>query len=185
MPLKFGTFSQTSGEIPHIYPKHYEIQTTQGGRRRLAIAASESPINLLKSLIIPNDDYFSFLYVLKVPRTEDFKPGRYQAPWMTLNEAQKFLNEFGSFFETDARHDLWMFSDPSQTQIVYDKHEILYYYGDIGAPIPVLSRAGYSEGTFKIPCPHFHFYNSECDAQLEKLMELEWDFHPLLDQDYE
>jgi len=183
MDFKFGTLINGDRNAPFLYPKLYELQTMLDGSQRLAVAASQNPIKLLQSLLNPEDEHFAVLYVLKVDRVDNIKPGRYQSPWISHDQVTRFLDDFKDFFESDARHDIWIMASPTRTQIVYDKHEILYFYGDFQTAKTALADAGFREGQFEIPCPHYHSYNPECDAQLSTLMELDWEYFPLMEQD--
>lgn len=64
--------------------------------------------------------------------------------------------------------------------LVWDRHDLLYAYGDLEAYLACLQKMGFVEGDVVIPSPHEHHYQMEFDAQAaEVLRSFEWTRTPL------
>lgn len=142
-------------------------------------------MDLVRALLAPwpgknGQDYeesYKVLLNLKVPLTDSEKPGRYESPWMDRSEISGFVKKFGEFFALAGSMDVWFYASESQRQVVYDRHDILYYYGHCEWAAKVLKMKGYSEGEFEVPTPHFHNYMRESGELRGELFALEWQFH--------
>lgn len=157
------------------YPKHFEIEPN-----RLVIGLQENALEIITLLKRALPEPFAILYVLNVPRDEEILPGRYQSPWISLSELDDFLRTFRSFIEGDARHEIWIYSEPSKTQIVYDFHNLIYFYSpDLNPAIQILKSIGFSTGKVEIPFPHIHPYHPQFDSTLTDLLAaFDWQFTP-------
>ncbi len=160
-----------------------EVMTGDSGNR-LAITTSDSPIDLMIALVNKWSPPFFVLYVHIVPRT-DHPAGRYQSPPInSSSELSRFLNRFRDLFEADGRHNLWVFASEQNRQIVYDRHEILYIYGDDNHVANCFEKRGFKKNTIEIPVPHAHHYNEKFDATVGDLMNSwDWSYSPLEDSD--
>lgn len=181
---KLGIYAPEGGVTPLYHPKQYKREINVGpGRLKIGIA--EAPISLVRELFNPTDDQFCLLYVLKVSRHDKIAEGRYQSEWMNLPEFWELINRYRDFFEGDGRHDVWFYSAPSQTQIVYDRHEYVFYYGDLDWAEAKLKSLGYVESEAELNFPHCHYYHAKFDVDCASLLQGEWQYWPLfeLDQD--
>jgi hypothetical protein len=106
------------------------------------------------------DEPFTLLYVLHTPRGG--RPGRYQSPELTRQETTEALKRFASYLTSDSRHDLWFHS--SSGLLVWDRHDVVYFYGELAVAEEVLRAAGFSEGSVAIPSPHAHNYHAVFDS---------------------
>lgn len=160
---------------PYHYPKHVEAEPT-----RLVIGLQQNALEIITLLKHSLPEPLALLYVLNVPRDESTPPGRYQSPLITHSQVEQFLTKYQAFLEGDARHELWIYSEPAKTQIVYDFHDIIYYYSpDLNPAIERLKAHGYTSGPVKIPFPHFHPYHQEFDETLAELLDSNpWEFTP-------
>lgn len=115
-----------------------------------------------------------------VPRTAH-AAGRYQSPTIEdFNDFREFLSRFKPFFEGDGRHQVWIAAPDQRQQIVYDRHEILYVYGDLKKTEDILVEAGFERSTIRISAPHTHHYNASFDSALADLMNWwDWKYSPL------
>jgi hypothetical protein len=68
---------------------------------------------------------------------------------------------------------------------VYDKHNVVYAYGNLPAFEEVLSHRGMKKvDEIRFPLPHIHNYNSEFDEEERNLLHYwEWKQYPLRDSD--
>ena len=164
---------------PHLYSNVYVREKTSGPGR-LKIAVSEGGACTMLQLAKVINEPFSVLYVLLVPRGGSDE-GRYQSPWMNRNELSDLFESFGDFFDQDARHHLWLFSDPDRATLVYDQHNVIFAYGPIEDYVRVLDACGYSEAhELPFPVPHTHQYHAEFDDQERRLISLPgWTHSPL------
>lgn len=45
--------------------------------------------------------------------------------------------------------------------MVYDKHNVIYYYGNLEKVIKLLEDKGFKNQEVEFPCPHVHRYNKK------------------------
>jgi hypothetical protein len=124
------------------------------------------------------------LYVLVVPRDGTAESGRYESPdFIGIDEVSMFLGEFSEFLECDGRHHVWI-ACPDHGNLVYDRHNVVYAYGDLTSYATVAESHGMSKKQFAIPVPHWHAYHAEYDAIEHRLLKRwEWIHSPLRPQD--
>lgn len=179
LPIKFGA-GETDPPAPFHYPNIWaRVKTT--GPDRLIMAPSNRHIDLLLALMRGMPEPFLFLYVLVVPRT-GAKEGRYETPErITRGEGEAFLRRFEQFFENDGRHNLWLRSAESSDLIVYDRHNVLYAYGNLSRFEEIALGLNLKKvEEIRYPDPHAHYYNGEFDqAQTDLLNYWEWRHTPL------
>ncbi len=161
-PHKFSHMVGTES-VPYVYPNVWEVeQTTEP--EHLIIASSAEQIELMLELTKLLSESFGVLYVLTVPHGSGSEPGRYQnVQPSTRTEMETLLKRFRRYFESDARHHLWVTSLPSSALLVYDNHNVIYAYGPLDEFKEVLRASDLTEGQVRFPFPHAHNYNSEFD----------------------
>jgi hypothetical protein len=167
-------------EYPNVWSR--EIIT---GSERLVIAPSNDHVSLMIELLGIMDEPFGFLYVLVVPRGQGVAARYQSAEPVARQDALEFLSRFKQFFEGDGRHHIWLKSVSSSDQLVYDKHNVIYAYGQLPAFEDILNRRG-MERVDKVSFlfPHIHNYNPEFDEDERKLLSYwEWKQFPLRDGD--
>ena len=144
---------------------------------RLEITTKDSTLALLSEIVGAWTPPFHILYVHIVPLTEH-PEGRYQSPAIyDLSDMGLFLSRFGRFLETDGRHSFWIASPATGCQAIYDRHEILYVYGDDDRVETALQRRGFESEQPRIPAPHVHHFRHELNADFDELMAY-WDWVP-------
>lgn len=161
------------------YPGAFvEEPTTAPAVRRLKIGAADPLIVfrwLAKELVPPLD----LVYLLHTSRCEQ-PLGRYQSPPLDAPDLADFLNEFGEFLSTDARHDLWLHSRRPDATLVWDRHDLIYAYGPLVRFAEILRELKLSASPVQIPVPHSHHYHEDFDAEELRLLQyLEWTRAPL------
>jgi len=115
------------------------------------------------------------LYVA-VDEFAGYEAARYGSPPVDdFEDLRLFLFQFQEFFEDDARHNLWVCAPRSKQQIIYDRHEILYVYGDDGRFLSMLLERDFSQARPLIPASHCHHYHHEFTSLHTELMEF-WDW---------
>jgi len=179
---KFG--SEENGPAEYVYGDVWAREQTTGPVR-LVIAPARAQIELITHLMQSMPAPYWILYVLLVSRT-DAKPGRYQVPFpLEYAETENLLRRFSDFFETDARHHLWVGAEDNSDLLVYDNHNLIYAYGNISNFEQVLCREGLQQvDGIRFPCPHSHSYHPQFDsAEWEVLRSHEWKYFPLQDSD--
>ena len=124
------------------------------------------------------------LYVLVGSRV-GYKSGRYQSTQpIDYNELKTFLCEFQEFFEQDGRHNLWVISNSGESQLILDRHRIVYAYGDFDRYESILRSAGFTPSTVITPDPHGHNFHREFDTSEKEVMEYwSWERFPLQPED--
>ncbi|HVT72904.1 MAG TPA: hypothetical protein VHD61_07190 [Lacunisphaera sp.] len=154
------------------------------GPDRLKIAVSEEGTQILLQLASLLREPFAALYILLVPRGGSAE-GRYQSPWMSRSELSDLFERFAAFWDQDARHHLWLFSDPDRATLVYDRHNVIFAYGPIEDYVRVLEAGGYTEAQeLPFPAPHTHHYHATLDEQERALVSLPgWSKSPLREGD--
>lgn len=166
----------------HAYSNEFYLEPISGGGDRLIIGASSNHIDLLIELLEPLKEPFGILYVLVVSRV-GHEDGRYQieSP-MSRNELYSFLKQFEGYFEFDGRHAIWIMSLPDTVTLVYEQHNLIYFYGEHEAARNSLKSKGFSKREFRIPSPHSHNYNEEYDRFEDQIFEsFGWIHFPLVE----
>lgn len=146
---------------------------------RLRIDAHGQEIPLMLSLCERCGGSFGVLYVLVIPIVGI--EGRYQIPApIVYDELAVFLTIYRAFLEQDGRHHIWIASIDHGWKCVYDRHNIIYAYGDLDDIERRLRERGFSAGTVEIPMPHEHRYHAEFDDTAEALLShYNWKHFPL------
>lgn len=166
---KLGHLVAGGKNVPYAHP-HVWQKEPAGIRKRIVAAPKGDFIDLVLSLASCFDGPYSVLYILAVPRKS--APGRYQLECtLTLTELRSMLEPFTEYFQGDARHHLWVYSQSSRGMLVYDLHNLIYAYGPLKAYIKVLEEAGMSKGKVELPFPHIHNYFPQFDEDEERLIQ--------------
>ncbi len=178
---KFTSYDKLGHEITHDYGKIYEISANG---KQLKIAASKNQVDLLLKLAVSITPPFYILYVLVVTR-HDNEHGRYQSPLLeTKEELNDFLTEYTEYFETDARHHIWICTIDNSGRFIYDQHNVIFAYGQLDNYITILQSEGFKDQEFSFPAPHAHAYNQSNDKFEESILQhWDWDFSPLAEED--
>lgn len=168
------------------YSNIYETQHTEKFSR-LIIAPDGNHIEIIKRLTEKMPAPFGILYLLLVPRGGESKEGRYQCPNPVSNrEVRLFLDEFKDYFEQDGRHTIWIQCLTSNELVVYDKHNVIYAYGNIESYKTEMKFLKLEKGSIHIPVPHAHHYHPEFDKDEQKIISYwNWKRFPLQESDYE
>lgn len=167
---KFGWLPDGKTQERYEYANTWAKEKTSGPDR-LVIAPRSNHIDLLQKLVACLEEPFLLLYVLLVPRGEG-EAGRYQSRFSyTAFELHAFLSSYEEFFERDARLNLWIRSTSGSGLLVYDRHNLIYAYGDLEQFIAVLTSAGFAESdSIHMPFPHAHNYHKEFDSNAKRLL---------------
>ena len=132
--------------------------------------ACDGHVPLVLELCREIEGPFGILYV-QIISMNGVGEGRYQDPGpVEFGELAEFLNKFRTFIEQDGRHNLWVLSRNGDDQLIVDRHNIIYAYGDLDRYEEYLGAAGFRLGVVGIPSPHAHHYNHEFDPDHEELM---------------
>ena len=185
MRPKFSDITSDDADpVPHLWTSVYE-RTKRKVRDCVVVAVASSGIDLVLKLTEICPETFGILYVLVVPRGA--QSGRYQLKdWLDRASLGSYLEHYRAYFEGDGRHDIWVKPD-DDSLIVYDRHEILYLYGDLDGFCGVLEKLGYRQGEVRVDFPHEHHYNFEFDNEQFSIVDsgdyIHFDLVP--GQDYE
>lgn len=180
---KFGTLIGDNA-IEFQYDNLFEVQKHPNGATQLAIGAKEKQVQLMLDIARTWPGPFGVLYVLVVPHS-DWEPGRYQisAP-CDFTDLEKFAKTFEDYFEGDGRHHVWFADTLTGAQLVYDRHNIVYAYGNLAPIVSFLKDRGLEKGQALIPSPHIHQYNEEFDESESAIMGYwDWLYFPLEEED--
>jgi hypothetical protein len=152
---------------------------------RLAIAPRREQVVLIQDLLSLMCPPFFVLYILAVPRGGS-DTGRYQsASTKSSKDVEEFLVEFKPYLQLDGRHEVWVKSVHSSDQLVYDRHNVVYAYGDLPNFEAHLSNRGLTQvDAIQIPSPHVHYYHSAFDPEEVRILEYwSWIKSPLREGD--
>jgi len=172
---------------PHRYPNTWTREKMPHGER-LVIAPASSHVDVMLDLAAILEAPLGILWVLTVPRAHDPPEehlGRYQSPvTLTFDQTAEFVRGYQAFLEGDGRHHFWIMSAFGEGQVIYDNHNVLYFYGDVDRATRVLSARGLKAGGRpRFPVPHSHSYNREFDADEVRMMNhWEWVRLPIVDE---
>ena len=69
--------------------------------------------------------------------------------------------------------------------LVYDRHNVIYAYGDLTQFSRILTRKGLAQKTaVSLPLPHVHSYRQEYDEDCQQLLRWQdWIYSPLRQSD--
>jgi hypothetical protein len=180
--LKFGRGGEENESFR--YENLYERQS-RNGTSRLLIGPSDNHCQLLLRLTACLPEPLKVLYVLVVSRRDEHSEARYESHELSREQVTRFVQRFEQFFESDARHHIWV-ANPDVGTIVYDRHEVLYAYGPIDAYVAVLQKEGLHSGVVEIPAPHWHAYHAEFDeVEADVMRYWRWEQRPLNEADKE
>lgn len=168
MSFKFGSL-QNGNDAEYKYGNLF-CHEKHPQWSRVTIAPSNKQIPLMLDIANKWSGPFSVLYVLSVSRLGR-KSARYQSPDpIAFDDLELLAYSFQEYFEGDGRHHLWFIDIPTNSQIVYDNHNLIYSYKNDDQVISLLREKGYSEGEPEIPVPHSHRYNVEFDNSEDVVM---------------
>ena len=123
------------------------------------------------------------LYVLHTSRGEG-EVGRYQSPLLQKAEVESFVNRYLNYLSSDSRFDIWLHSPNEKITIVWERHNLIYIYGQSNKYLELLKSNGFCAGNPNMNFPHQHYYRSEFDAQAKAILsEYSWSFSSLKEAD--
>jgi hypothetical protein len=173
-------------------PSEFRFQNVYARETRrdvplLCLGPNGGHVELLKKLLERMPEPMWILYVLVVPRGEG-EAGRYQSANSFLrNDIGGFLDRFRNYFESDARHHIWLKSEQGPALLVLDSHGLIYCYGPVESWANDLDELGWREveaGTILLPNPHQHHYHEIFDDDAKNVLSsMEWIHSPLRDED--
>jgi hypothetical protein len=106
--------SGSAAEDPHIWGDVFVRVPMNDGNERLQIGVSRAQVALIKLLAAELEPLYHMLYVLIV-RREGERAGRYQlTPSLDLEQLSAFFDRYGTVFEQDGRHAIWVQSGSGQ-----------------------------------------------------------------------
>ena len=151
---------------------------------RLVIGARDGEIPLILDLCREMNGPFGVLYVLTLS-LNGHGECRYQNPTpIEFDELHTFSTNFRAFIEQDGRHNFWVMSTSGEGQFIFDKHNMIYAYGDLARYEVHLKSAGFSLGVVGIPSPHAPAYHREFVPTHDELMDYwDWVKFPLKPED--
>jgi hypothetical protein len=179
---KFGWFPDGVNDEPYVHPNSWAKEKTSGPDR-LVIAPRSNQVELILKLASRLAEQLLLLYVLVVPR-EGSTPGRNQSEPISLEKLDSFLRQYLSFFEGDARHNIWIRSSDNG-MLVFDRHNVIYAYGPLDKFTSTLVASGLTEiENIRFPAPHTHHYQAEFDDSERLILEEQsWIRSPLCQGD--
>jgi hypothetical protein len=168
--------------VPHRYSGTFRIETIRE-LTRLVVAPAGNAVSLLCALADRLSSPVLVLWVLHTSRVGS-ELGRYQSPPLPLSAAKQLMETHAEFLENDARSDIWLHSREPESTIVFERHGLIYAYGELQAFRDVLESAGLREGVEAIPSPHAHHYHELYDsAETALASQCEWTITPLHPED--
>jgi hypothetical protein len=171
---KLGISNKNNEEIPFYFLDNYMIEKSSAGIR-LKISAKKNQVDLIYKLSDCLNPPFYVLYILIESRLGN-SLGRYQSPLIeSKNDLKIFLDKYKNYFESDARHHVWLGTINNSGKLIYDLHNLIFAYGPNEKYIQILKQKGFKQKDFKIPNPHDHIFNPEND-KYEDLIINHWDW---------
>lgn len=165
--------------VPYVVPSVFSRAHLKNGSERLEIGVPNGDAQLLERLAAELQPPYYLLYVLHTPRGEG-EAGRYQSPAVEPHQLQAFLARFRVLLASDSRFDLWLHSPADGATLVWDRHDLMYAYGDLEGLAKVLVGMGFVEGSAQPDFDHSHHYRPEMDADASALLNyFDWHHSPL------
>ena len=188
--IKFGHAPEGVDELgdfppdPVIHGDVFRRVTMSDGATRLEIGTSLRQIEILRKLSGVLRGPFRILYTLVAPRERDQLEGRYHSEEIDRVELSTFVNRFGTVFEQDGRHALWIIGQDGY--LIYSPHDIIYGYGPVDAFEAVVRIREFTRREFAIPAPHVHYYYPQNDLLVRDILTyFTWEHYPLEEMDGE
>ncbi len=176
LPYKIGQLVE--GEWIEFRHSNRYFPDSSEGELALKVGASrpfELFMLLAKNLTAP----VSLLVVYHSPRTES-EAARYQFSGLEIGQLQTFLHKYRAAFDRDSRADLWLVSEDGSVRIGWEKHDLIYVFGQIDLVQESLISLGFESGDSDLPFPHTHHYHEEFDFDFQAMLgEFDWTKSPL------
>ena len=161
----------------------FTVDLTSSGAERVVVALPADASSTFRSLALTLPDPVQILYVLHTSRGEG-APGRYQSAEIDAASLDRFLVRFESFLAGDARCDLWVRSVSFGSMIVWDRHNVIFGYGDTQRQSQHLRELGFGQGSAQKLGLHQHNYRLEFDDDASDLLAyFQWSWVPLREED--
>lgn len=177
--------SRKSGDdwVEHSHPAVFARQSVEGKHVRLVAGVPGGDSSILRRMLACLEQPFYLLYVLHTPRGEGVS-GRYQSAALSEQSLIDFLERFSGLLGADARHDVWVHSPGGNATLVWERHNLIYAYGNVACFEAALSQMGFVHGAVDMDFPHAHHYRAEYDADAKDILTyLDWSYSPLHPQD--
>lgn len=178
------TLNLNGDEVEQSPPPVFEVRAMSMGAPRIVLSVPDGQDDLLRRLAELLPPPFYVLYILHSPRGEG-EAGRYQSAELSLDELNDLLSKYSSFFSSDGRHDLWVYSPSSRRTLVWDRHNLLFAEGEpLDDITEMLVGLGLKEGSVEPLGAHVHHYRAEFDGDAASLLnEIDWHWTPLRPED--
>ncbi len=170
--------------VEHTHLPTFAIESTSAKANRLVAGLpAREACTILAALVDLVEPPYFLLYVLHTPRGEG-EPGRYMSPLIDRDSVKTFLRRFKAFLTADSRFDLWIHSRSDDTTLVWDRHNVLFAYGDLEQFSTALRARGFGCGRPSLDFEHVHHYRAKFDTAAAELLEtFDWGFSPLKPED--
>lgn len=166
--IKFARLSKnpTSGEefyhLVHPRTKSFEFQKTKNASR-LVVGVPSNGTEITRILAHLLGGPHRLLYVLIVSRVGSSE-GRYELKnELDGTNIDDWLNKLRDGLDNDGRHSIWI-KCGEDGLVIYDRHDLLFVYGDLDEVMFALLRQGYEAGEVLTNFRHQHNYWPEYDA---------------------
>jgi transposase len=146
----------------------------------LVIGKATGHIGLIQGLLDAIVGPLWLMYELVVPHGLGGEAaGRYASNHVVpIDVVRDLLNANYDFFETDARHQIWVTSDPHRSEmLVWDRRDRIFAYGPIEEYEAICRDYGLSEGNVEIPpglTPNYHAAFDADERRLVAGQDLAW-----------
>jgi hypothetical protein len=169
--------------LPHSHTPTFSHSKTSTGTNRIESVAPAGEVEPFLQLTVMTEPPYRLLYVLHTPRGEG-EPGRYMSPELSAADVNEFVAQFRDYLGADARFDLWSHSIADGSTVVWDRHNHIFAYGNLGAFAERLRALGFTEGETSVPSPHQHHYREEFDNSAAAILSnFDWQYSELRPED--
>lgn len=165
-------------EHPFSYENTFAREQLADGSWRIRAGVRHHQSHTLRVLCGELAAPYRILYLLHTSRV-DAQLGRYTSADLSAIEVDRFLDEFATFLDGDARHELWVNSPAWRSMIVLDRFNLIHLYGDLDRFATLLCDAGLIEvAAFAAPKPPtpraLHYHPEWDDTESRVLVALPW-----------
>lgn len=162
--FRLGRHEPGVGMAPHRFDNVFEWRES-----RCLVAPDGDQIPLLLALARRFSGPFRVVYDLLVSFGTKAE-GRYElAESLDYVALEILLNRFRNFFESDARHHLFVGTLTDNFSVLYDQHNVFYVQGPKDVIEEALRNAGLKPGKVELPNPHTHHYHEILDPVGDEL----------------
>jgi len=177
---KLGVATNASGSVVPWQHRNVYERSTRNGVPVVVIGKTSDHVGMIQGLLDSMTEPLWVMYALLVPRGLGGEAaGRYSSNHAIPKDlVRDFFNANYDFFETDARHQIWVSSDPHRSEmLVWDQRDRIFAYGPVDDFEATCRYSGLTAGPVEFPPGLTPSYGAVFDADERRIIsgqDLAW-----------